>query len=107
MSTRQSAGQAGSRGWGVVWPELMDMTSASDGRTHTITAAEFEHGVLQGRGRYRAVCGAGVLVAPMTSDPGPRCSRCGEVRRQNERAATVPGLLARLAHMARGLLPGG
>ena len=83
------------------------MTSASDGRTHTITAAEFEHGVLQGRGRYRAVCGAGVLAAPMTSDPGPHCSRCDEVRRENERAAAVPGLLVRVARRVRGLRPGG
>ena len=48
-------------------PELMDMTSAADGHTHAITAAEFEQGVLTGLGRYRAACGADVVVASMVA----------------------------------------
>lgn len=77
------------------------MTSVSDGRTHTITAAEFEQGLMQGSGRYRAACGADVLVASMTSDPGPRCARCGEVRRERERTAAPQGLVVSLARRAR------
>jgi hypothetical protein len=87
-------------------PELMDMTSAADGHTHAITAAEFEHGVLTGLGRYRAACGADVVVASMVANPGPRCPRCAEYRRQSERAPVPHGLFTRLARRARDLRPG-
>lgn len=87
--------------WGVVRPELVDMTSVSDSRTHLITAAAFEQGLMQGSGRYRAACGADVLVASMPSDPGPRCARCGEVRRKREQTAAPQGLVVRLARRAR------
>ncbi|GAA5135492.1 hypothetical protein GCM10023320_65110 [Pseudonocardia adelaidensis] len=87
-------------------PELLDMTSVSDGHTHAITAGEFEQGVLTGLGRYRAVCGADVMVASMVARPGPRCPRCAEHRRQSECAVAPPPLVTRLARRARGLLPG-
>jgi hypothetical protein len=91
---------------GAIRPELMDMTSAADGHTHAITAADFEQGVLTGVGRYRAACGADVVVASMVACPGPRCPRCAEHRRESERAAVPPGLVTRLARRARGLHPG-
>lgn len=89
-----------------VQPELIDMTSAADGHTHVITAAAFERGVLMGLGRYRAACGADVVVASMVAHPGPRCPHCAEHRRESERAAVRPGLVTRLARRARGLRPG-
>jgi hypothetical protein len=92
--------------WAAARPELMDMTSAADGHTHAITADEFERSVLTGLGRYRAVCGADVVVASMVARPGPRCSRCAEHRRESECAAVSPGLVTRLARRARGLRPG-
>jgi hypothetical protein len=82
-------------------PELLDMTSVSDGRTHAITAAEFEQGVLTGLGRYRAACGADMVVASMVARPGPTCPRCAEHRRETERAAAPPRLVTRLARRAR------
>lgn len=90
----------------AVPPELMDMTSGVDGHTHAITAAEFEQGVLTGLGRYRAACGAEVVVASMVTRPGPRCPRCAEHRRESERAAIPPRLITRLARRAHGLRPG-
>jgi hypothetical protein len=87
-------------------PELMDMTSVADGHTHAITAAEFEQGVLTGLGRYRATCGADVVVASMVARPGPRCPRCAEHRREQEHAAVPPRLITRLARRARDLRPG-
>jgi hypothetical protein len=82
------------------------MTSVSDGHTHAITAAEFEQGVLTGLGRYRAACGADVVVASMVARPGPRCPRCAEHRREQERAAVPTRLITRLARRARDLRPG-
>lgn len=52
------------------------MTSVVDGRTHTVAAADFDAGIWQGKGRYRAVCGADVVVAALVSGPGPLCPRC-------------------------------
>jgi hypothetical protein len=86
-------------------PELMDMTSVADGHTHAITAVEFEQGVLTGLGRYRAACGADVVVASMVARPGPRCPRCAEHRRESERAAIPPRLVTRLVRRARDLRP--
>jgi hypothetical protein len=87
-------------------PELMDMTSVADGHTHVITAADFEQGVMAGLGRYRAACGADVVVASMVARPGPRCPRCVEYRREQERTAVPPRLIIRLARRARDLRPG-
>jgi hypothetical protein len=92
--------------WSAVRPELMDMTSGADGHTHAISPAEFEQGVLTGLGRYRAACGAEVVVASMVARPGPRCPRCAEHRRESECAAVPPRLVTRLARRARGLRPG-
>jgi hypothetical protein len=92
--------------WSAVRPELMDMTSGADGHTHAISPAEFEQGVLTGLGRYRAACGAEVVVASMVARPGPRCPRCAEHRRESEYAAVPPRLVTRLARRARGLRPG-
>ncbi|GAA0901289.1 hypothetical protein GCM10009559_67770 [Pseudonocardia zijingensis] len=86
-------------------PELMDMTSVADGQTHAITAAEFEQGVLAGLGRYRAACGADVVVTSMVARPGPRCSRCAEYRGEQERAAVPPRLIIRLARRVRDFRP--
>jgi hypothetical protein len=99
-------GTLGSSPGAAIRRELMDMTSAADGHTHAITAAEFEQGVLTGVGRYRAACGADVVVASMVACPGPRCPRCAEHRRESERTAVPPRLLTRLARRARGLRPG-
>lgn len=93
---------------GVSRLELMDLISVTDGRTHVITAAEFERGLSEARGRYRAVCGAVVEVASMSTGPGARCVLCVEHRRECERAATAaaPGPLARLVRRTRGRRPG-
>lgn len=91
----------------VTRPELMDMTSVADGRTHTITFAEFERGVMVGTGHYRAICGADVMVASMAACPGPRCPQCVEHQREIERAAIPPGLVVRLARRVRVLRRGG
>jgi hypothetical protein len=99
-------GTLGSYPGAAIRRELMDMTSAADGQTHAITAAEFEQGVLTGVGRYRAACGADVVVASMVASPGPPCPRCAEHRRESERAAVPPRLVTRLARRARGLRPG-
>jgi hypothetical protein len=89
-------------------PELMDLISVTDGRTHVITAADFERGLSEARGRYRAVCGAVVEVASMNTGPGAWCMSCVEHRRECERAATAaaPGPLARLVRRIRGPRPG-
>jgi hypothetical protein len=96
-----STGQAVAYAWAAARPELMDITSVSDGRTHTITAEDFERGLMQGWGRYRAVCGTGVLVAAMATGPGPQCAGCCEVLRGRERAAARPGPLVRMARRLR------
>lgn len=80
------------------------MTSVADGRTHTIAGAEFDAGVWQGHGRYRAVCGAEVIAASLMSGPGPQCPACPvpcEPEHAPERAyrlraalATLPGFAA-------------
>lgn len=57
----------------------IDMTSAADGRTHTITGAEFDAGVWHGQGTYRAVCGRDVIAASLMSGPGPRCPECPQL----------------------------
>lgn len=54
----------------------IEMTSIADGLTHAVTAADFDAGIWLGQGRYRAACGAAVLVACMSSKPGPRCRHC-------------------------------
>lgn len=95
--------------WAVVArPELMDLVSVTDGRTHVLTATDFERGLSEARGRYRAVCGAVVEVASMSTGPGAWCVSCVEHRRECERAATAaaPGPLARLVRRIRGLRPG-
>ena len=52
------------------------MTSATDGYTHTITAAGFDAGIWQGQGRYQAACGREVMAASLMSGPGPHCHDC-------------------------------
>jgi hypothetical protein len=54
----------------------IEMTSVTDGLTHAITAADFDAGIWLGQGRYRAACGTPVIVAGMSSKPGPRCRQC-------------------------------
>ena len=90
------------------------MTSAADGRTHAISAPEFDAGIWLGQGRYRAMCGAVVLVASLSAKPGPRCplcprpagrpesrrmarqlfqriTACCKVRQDTERSLCIPG----------------
>lgn len=55
------------------------MTSALDGRTHTVTTADLERGMVEGVGRYRAACGADVLAASLTARPGARCRGCAPI----------------------------
>lgn len=80
------------------------MTSVADGRTHTIATADFERGLSEATGRYRAVCGADVVAASLAARLGATCPRCAEHRGTFEEAVTPPGLPARLL---RHLRPGG
>ncbi len=67
----------------VVRLDVLAMTSVSGSRTHLITAAAFDDGVWQSAGRYRAVCGATVVAASMSSIPGPDCRPCHEPARSS------------------------
>ncbi len=83
-------------------PDHVDLTSATDGRTHTVTSAEFDSGAQEGTGHYRAVCGADVLAAALVCAPGPRCPAC---RHQHDRLDDVPDprFLVRLLRRRRGV----
>lgn len=82
-------------------PDLLEMTSVADGRTHEITSAEFERGVMAGTGQYRAVCGVDVVVTSMAARPGPWCPCCAEHRRECARSAVPSRLVGRLARRVR------
>lgn len=69
------------------------MTSVSDGRTHTITAADFDVGVWNGKGRYRAACGVEVVAAALASNVGPNCPNCPPLPTREQ---PRPGALVRL-----------
>jgi hypothetical protein len=71
----------------------IEMTSVADGLTHAITAADFDAGIWLGQGRFRAACGTPVIVAGMSSKPGPRCPHCPP---KPPREMHRPRVLARL-----------
>ena len=70
----------------AVRPVRIDMTSGSDGLTHTIADSEFDKGIWKGDGRYRAVCGADILAEALAASPGPDCPDCHhEIHQQEQR----------------------
>jgi hypothetical protein len=71
----------------------ISMTSVMDGRTHTITAGDFDVGVWNGRGRYRAACGVEVVAAALASNFGPNCPNCPPLPTREQ---PRPGVLVRL-----------
>lgn len=64
----------------------MAMTSASDLQTHTITGEDFDTGVWQGKGIYRAVCGRDVLAASLVAGPGRQCTDCPALPEEKDSA---------------------
>lgn len=80
-----------SYGWSARAADI-ETTSVTDGQTHTIGAADFDAGVWQGNGPYRAVCGAQVVAATLATCPGLRCRVCPPLPPQNW---PRPGRLAR------------
>jgi hypothetical protein len=75
------------------------MTSVVDGLTHAITATDFDAGIWLGQGRYRAACGAPVIVACMSSKPGPRCQHCPPMPpRELPRSGVFARLIAALSN---------
>jgi hypothetical protein len=72
----------------------IDLTSILDGRTHAVSAADFDAGIWQGRGRYRARCGIEVLAAALVTGPGPRCGQCPSPREEATRRRIKPTLRA-------------
>lgn len=79
--------------WSVRPTTDTDMTSVIDGRSHAIAATDVDNGIWEGKGHYRAVCGATVVVATLTSAPGPECPSCRQAidAAQALRAAAVDG----------------
>jgi hypothetical protein len=86
--------------WSTTRVARLDMTSVADGRTHSITGAEFDDGVWRGTGRFRAICGADVLASSMASAPGPRCPICREDH-HDDRPVPSAGWLARLRRVVQ------
>lgn len=86
----------------------MAMTSASDRQTHTITSAEFDAGVWDGKGTYRAVCGRVVLAAPLVAGPGRQCPDCPPLPEEDDsaRVGWLRAVLATLPGFAGLLRPG-
>lgn len=52
------------------------MTCAADGRNHLVSDDATAAGLTAGHGKYEAVCGHVVTVAPMVAPPGPTCLDC-------------------------------
>ena len=52
------------------------LTSTADGRDHLISAHATLAGITAGRGKYTALCGHGVVAAPLVVPPGPTCFDC-------------------------------
>jgi hypothetical protein len=63
----------GERVW-FVW-----LTALDRDLDHAVTDEEMIAGQTRGRGRYRAMCGAVFLPAPMERGPGFPCTACAAI----------------------------
>lgn len=71
---------------------------------HAVTDDEMGARSVEGRGEYRAVCGAVFLPAPDVWEPGRFCTECVRVLRAR---ATLPTVEQRFSHRrARHARPG-
>lgn len=52
------------------------LTSAPDGRTHLIDAADHAHAIAHRTGVFTTRCGRSVLATSLTTPPGPHCRAC-------------------------------
>ncbi|MGH3566293.1 MAG: hypothetical protein ACRDRH_09720 [Pseudonocardia sp.] len=52
------------------------LTSATDGRTHLISAANLDRTIAEHGSTFRTLCGRTVLAASLAAPPGPRCPGC-------------------------------
>ena len=52
------------------------LTSAPDGRTHLIDAADYTHAIAHRTGVFTTRCGRTVLPTSLSTPPGPRCRDC-------------------------------
>jgi hypothetical protein len=60
----------------VIADAPVPLTSAPDGRTHLINAADHAHAIAHRTGRFTTRCGRTVLPTSLSTPPGPRCRDC-------------------------------
>lgn len=59
---------------------FVDVTCATDGRTHHVDELLLSDGSSSGSGRIEALCGRFVVAASMAEPPGPGCQLCRAAR---------------------------
>lgn len=79
MRLRQRAGRSGT-GPRPLIGERVDLTSATDRRTHYVTDTAYGHALAARTGRCPAVCGHDVILCALVTPPGPLCRRCSAAR---------------------------
>ncbi len=55
---------------------FVHLTSAADSTSHLVDLRLYEAGLVEGAGRFTAVCGRIVPAASLAAAPGPVCPLC-------------------------------
>ncbi len=56
--------------------ELIELESATDGRTHRVTERAYGAALAALAGHCPAICGHDVVLCALVTPPGPPCRRC-------------------------------